>query len=101
VHSLDSGFHSLDSGFRSLDSGFHYLDSGFQIGRGFQIPENWPRIRILDSSDVWILDSTVWIADCKAIISRILHSWIYLTWGEWFMSNDFNKVKISRELNKI
>jgi IS4 transposase len=82
MHSLDSGFHffdsgvlSLDSGFRSLDSGFHYLDSGFQIGRGFRIPENWPRIRILDScnvwilDDVWILDSTFWIPDCKVIKS--------------------------------
>jgi hypothetical protein len=74
MHSLDSGFHcldsrflSLDSGFRSLDFGFYYLDSGFQIRRGFRIPENWPRIRIPDSSDVWILDSTVWIPDCNIL----------------------------------
>jgi hypothetical protein len=53
-HSLDSGFLSLDSGFRSLDSGFHYLDSGFQIGCGFRIPENWPRIRIPPMFGFWI-----------------------------------------------
>jgi hypothetical protein len=54
-----------------LDSGFHYLDSGVQIGRGFRIPENCPKIRVPDSSDVWVLDSTVWIPDCKAIKIRI------------------------------
>ena len=47
-----------------------------------KIPENWPRIRIPDSSNIWILDSTVWIPDCKAIKSRILDS---LTWGNTMM----------------
>ena len=71
-HFLDSEFHSLDSGFLFLHSGFRILDSGFQISCGFQIPENWPRIWILDSSDVWILDSIVWIPDCNVSESWIL-----------------------------
>jgi hypothetical protein len=65
MHSFDSGILSLDSEFYSLDSAFHYLDSRFQIGCGFQIPENWPRITVPDSSDVCILDSIVWIPDYK------------------------------------
>ena len=46
--------HSLDSGFHSLDSGFQYLNSGFQIGCGFWIPGNWPRIRIPPMFGFWI-----------------------------------------------
>ena len=45
-------------------------DSRSVVDSGFH--KNWPRIRISDSSDVWILDSTVKIPDCKAIKSRIL-----------------------------
>jgi hypothetical protein len=37
-----------------MDSGFHYSDSGFQIGCGFRIPENWPRIRIRPMFGFWI-----------------------------------------------
>jgi hypothetical protein len=67
-----------DDGFHSLDPGFCSLNSGFQIGRGFRNPENWPRIKIPDSSHDWILDYTIWIPDFKAIKSRNLDSWIIL-----------------------